>query len=206
MTPPGYAEHCVRAGVFMPQPISHTLRELVPRLNHALGLGTRQAQTHRVKTELEGLVNRGKIRLPNRFRRPGGKAYARRLLHRCPDTGCTAIVMCWGPGQETSLHDHAGLWCVECVLEGEIEVQSYRCTTQTDSRFQFTQQLAVRCGVGQAGSLIPPFEYHVLRNPQPDRVTLTLHVYENEMEHCNIFKPTGNGWYRPERLALAYDA
>ncbi len=27
--------------------------------------------------------------------------------------------MTWGPGQGTPLHDHAGIWCVEGVVEGK---------------------------------------------------------------------------------------
>ena len=33
--------------------------------------------------------------------------------------------MTWGPGQRTALHDHAGIWCVEGVMEGEMEVIRY---------------------------------------------------------------------------------
>ena len=33
--------------------------------------------------------------------------------------------MTWGPGQRTALHDHAGIWCVEGVVEGEMAVTRY---------------------------------------------------------------------------------
>ena len=52
--------------------------------------------------------------------------YARRLLHRDPAGRYTAIVMTWGPGQGTAVHDHGGLWCVEGVVDGEIAVTQYR--------------------------------------------------------------------------------
>ena len=35
------------------------------------------------------------------------------------------VVMTWGPGQKTALHDHAGIWCVECVVDGNMEVAQY---------------------------------------------------------------------------------
>ena len=34
---------------------------------------------------------------------------------------------------------------------------------------------------GASGALIPPFEYHVLRNAFSDRVTVTLHVYGGDI-------------------------
>ena len=37
----------------------------------------------------------------------------------------TAVVMTWGPGQGTAMHDHGGLWCVEGVVEGAMTVTQY---------------------------------------------------------------------------------
>ena len=49
----------------------------------------------------------------------------------------TAVVMTWGPGQKTPLHDHAGMWCVECVVEGELEVVQFDLMEQADGRCRF---------------------------------------------------------------------
>ena len=46
--------------------------------------------------------------------------YGRRLLHRDPRGRYTVVVMTWGPGQGTPIHDHANLWCVECVYRGNV--------------------------------------------------------------------------------------
>ncbi len=188
-------------------PVAHALENLLPPLRRALAAHDRADCTNEVKRALEHLVRSGDLDLPDRFRQPVASAYARRLLHRCPQTGCTAIVMCWGPGQETALHDHAGLWCVECVLEGEIEVESFqRVAGDSPDRLRFEPTETVRCGVGEAGSLIPPNEYHVLRNPRPDRIAMTLHIYEDEMQYCTLFRQMAGGWYTPERHPLGYDA
>src|SRR5215469_2439215 len=68
--------------------------------------------------------------LPDRFRTPRPDTYARRLLHRDPAGAYTAVVMTWGRGQKTSLHDHAGIWCVECVIDGTMEVAQYDLTSE----------------------------------------------------------------------------
>src|SRR6185436_15686341 len=69
---------------------------------------------------------------------------------------------------------------------------------------QFKQEKVVTAGVGKAGALIPPFEYHVLENAG-DTPAITLHVYGGEMTHCHIFEPVENGWLRKYR-ELSYTA
>ena len=55
-----------------------------------------------------------------------------------------------------------------------------------------------------AGCLIPPFEYHVLRNARPDRSSVTLHVYGGEMDHCCIYQPRPDGRYERVTRPLSY--
>ena len=72
---------------------------------------------------------------PTLFRQPRPDSYARRLLHRDPLGRYTAIVMTWGPGQGTPVHDHGGLWCVEGVVEGQIAVTQYDVTPDRSGEF-----------------------------------------------------------------------
>jgi hypothetical protein len=58
--------------------------------------------------------------------------------------------------------------------------------------------------VGASGCLIPPWEYHVLRNRFDDRPSVTLHVYGGEMDQCCAFVPRENGWYERIERALSY--
>jgi predicted metal-dependent enzyme (double-stranded beta helix superfamily) len=185
--------------------LEQSLAQLVPSLQEALCSSHLAARTQRVKRALEHLVREHLINLPERFYVQGEKSYARRLLYQCPESGTTAIVMCWGPGQQTCLHDHAGMWCVECVIDGEIEVVQYDVVDEEGDLLRFEEQATVRAGVGEAGALMPPFEYHVLRNPSADRVCLTLHVYAGEMTECTTFLPVRDGWYRRNVLGLSYD-
>ena len=39
--------------------------------------------------------------------------------------GYSVVVMVWDRNQGTPLHDHAGVWCVECVYRGRIRVTSF---------------------------------------------------------------------------------
>jgi len=63
----------------------------------------------------------------------------------------------------------------------------------------------VRAGPGEAGALIPPFEYHVIANPA-EQSAITIHVYGGEMTHCHIFEPMTDGTYLRKYKELAYTA
>lgn len=186
---------------------------LIDRLERAVRLGHPTAITARIQSALEDLISAGGLRIPERFRQPKPDAYARRLLLRDPDLDYSAVVMTWGPGQKTPLHDHDGSWCVEGVVDGEIEVTRYELQDgpvgESSDLYCFHQRDTLRAGQGQAGSLIPPLEHHVLGNASPDRVAITLHVYQGEMAQCAIFEPVAvdgaEGLYRQRIKALGYD-
>jgi predicted metal-dependent enzyme (double-stranded beta helix superfamily) len=178
---------------------------LLEHLREAVRLDSTAAITERIKEQLEEFAGHG-VLLPERFHQVRPDSYCRRLLYSDPDLGFTAVVMTWGPGQRTALHDHAGIWCVEGVIEGEMEVTRYDRVEETaEGLCRFDEKGYVRAGVGSAGALIPPFEYHVLGNAHPDSVALTLHVYGGEMDHCSVFVPVGEGRYERQARSLSYD-
>jgi len=180
---------------------------LIERLGQAVGRPTVGERAGAVKRVLSETIRSGELELSHRFYRPKPDCYARRLLHRDNERGFTAVVMTWGPGQGTALHDHAGMWCVEGTVAGEMEVLQFELAEQAaDGRCRFEPRGIVRARPGASGALIPPFEYHVLRNGFDDRVSLTLHVYGGEMDHCHLYQPDGDGWYRRESRTLGYDA
>ena len=179
---------------------------LIDRLCEAVRLRDVEAITDRIKGDLESFIPAEGLLLPDHFRQPKPGSYARRLLYRDDELGFTAVIMTWGPGQRTALHDHSGIWCVEGVVEGQMEVIRYEMMEELeDGRCRFENRGAVHATAGSAGALIPPFEHHVLANALPDRPSLTLHVYGGEMDHCKIFEPLGDGLYKPCQKALSYD-
>jgi 3-mercaptopropionate dioxygenase len=185
---------------------SASTHPLIPRLRAAVQLDGVEAVTERVKDELTTMIASGGLHFGEPFHTARPDHYCRRLFYRDPDFGFTAVVMTWGPGQRTALHDHAGIWCVEGVVEGEMEVLRYEMLEENDGICRFLHQGSVKALPGSAGALIPPFEHHVLGNPDAQRVGVTLHVYGGEMDHCSIFEPTGeNGVYRRCTRHLSYD-
>lgn len=166
--------------------------ELIARLDHAVDAGSPDAITARIKADLEDLLGHAAVRLPGHFREPRADTYARRLLHRDPAGRYTAIVMTWGPGQGTPVHDHGGLWCVEGVIDGEIAVTHYDVEA-AGGTLRVEKGDTILAGTGTAGRLIPPTDYHVLSNALVDRSSMTLHVYGGELAQCRIFLPESDG-------------
>jgi predicted metal-dependent enzyme (double-stranded beta helix superfamily) len=163
--------------------------ELVSRLDQAVRAGSVEAITREVKQVLEELLGGGAVRLPDAFRAPRPDSYARRLLHRDPAGRYTAIVMTWGVGQGTPVHDHGGLWCVEGVVDGEIAVTQYDVTRHDGDRYRIEARDTLRAGIGDAGRLIPPTDHHVIANARPDAPSLTPHVYGGDLFHCQVLVP-----------------
>jgi 3-mercaptopropionate dioxygenase len=180
------------------------LTDLIERLNRAVQEPTPDAITRRVKADLEEVLGGGMLTLPPRFKEPRPDCYARRLLYQDPHDRFTAVVMTWGPGQGTAVHDHGGLWCVEGVLEGAMQVTQYEVTPNGDAFDVRQTGQPLAAGVGDAGRLIPPTDYHVLANAQPDAVSVTLHVYGGDLTGCRIFTPREDGRYVSTTRALSY--
>lgn len=180
------------------------IAELVQQLDRAVELGDVYRTTAAVKRSLSDLIRAGRIQLPARFFEPLPHTYARRLLHRDEARGYNAIVMTWGPGQGTPLHDHGGIWCVEGVVAGEMAVVQYELVEPAEAEppaspgalYRFVQRGRVHALAGASGALIPPFEYHTLTNALPDHVSVTLHVYGGEMKQCHVFEPAEGGAFR----------
>jgi predicted metal-dependent enzyme (double-stranded beta helix superfamily) len=182
------------------------LAQLILRIDEAVRLKDTETITARVKHELENAIRTQTVELPERFHRVRPDSYARRLLHRNDALGYTAVVMTWGPGQQTPLHDHAGIWCVEGVVQGRMDVTQFDLVedeTAERQGYRFETRGCVHAAVGSAGCLIPPFEYHVLANPL-DAPSITLHIYGGEISTCHVFEPAGGGRYVRRDRALAY--
>jgi predicted metal-dependent enzyme (double-stranded beta helix superfamily) len=175
----------------------------IRRLDEAVRRSCLDSITEGVKSALEAGVH-GELRLPDRFLVPAAGCYARRLLYKDPTFRYSVVVMVWACNQGTPVHDHDGTWCVECVYQGEIEVVSMNIVgDKKEEIVRFSEEQTVRAGIGEAGKLIPPFEYHVIRN-RGDAPAVTVHVYGGELTSCNVFNPLGDGTYRRQRQESHY--
>jgi len=111
--------------------------------------------------------------------------------------------MAWGPGQSTPIHDHAGIWCVEGVFRGTIDVTRYDLMELDGRKARLAPSEVIHAGLGQCGALIPPVEYHRIANPTTE-AAVSIHVYGGRMHSCRIFHPSGDDTYDVEVKPLDY--
>jgi predicted metal-dependent enzyme (double-stranded beta helix superfamily) len=182
-----------------------SIRTMVDALDRATEQEAHEECCRGVKEALIATVAAGNGFLAPRFGEPIPDRYARRLLHLDPEMRYSVVVMAWGGRQGTPIHDHGGLWCVECVYQGRIRVTSYRRTSPRDAPvMHFATEKEILAEVGEAGALIPPFEFHTLENATPEPA-VTIHVYGGELINCNTYEPDGTGGYLRRPRELGYD-
>ena len=178
------------------------VKDLISLLDEAVSAEDDCRICRNVKDVLHKVVESRHDFIGEAFLKPCPERYARRLFHRDPKGRYSVLVMVWDKGQATPLHDHAGMWCVECVYRGRIKVVSYDCKCENDGLFKFERKGEVYASLADAGALIPPFDYHTIENAE-DTPAVTIHVYGGDMTWCHAFMPDGEG-YRMVRRELSY--
>jgi predicted metal-dependent enzyme (double-stranded beta helix superfamily) len=181
-------------------------RQLIDELDAAVRHDCTTEITDCLRNALCKLIRDDDVKLPHCCYERASDHYARRELYRSDEHGYSVIAMTWGPGQGTPIHDHCGMWCVEGVWHGSLEITPYELTEQRDGKYRFEPRGTMYVGPGSAGSLIPPHEYHTIRNPSDDSIAVTLHVYRGAMTQCSVFRPLDLQWYSRDQRQLSLDA
>jgi predicted metal-dependent enzyme (double-stranded beta helix superfamily) len=184
-------------------PGSHHLVEAV---DNAVAQPSETAVTDTLRHALCRLMRDPEVRLPDCVFERVSDHYARRELYRSDRHGYSVVAMTWGPGQGAPIHDHAGMWCVEGVWQGSLEITPYELMESKDGRYRFEARGTMNAGAGSAGSLIPPHEYHTILNPSEDATAVSLHIYRGPLDACSKFYPADAGWYVRNECQLALDS
>jgi predicted metal-dependent enzyme (double-stranded beta helix superfamily) len=179
--------------------------EFVRTIDAAVRAGGEREVTDALRGALCRMIREQRVRLPDCVYEPHGDRYARRELYRSENLGYDVIAMTWGPGQGTLLHDHSGLWCVEGVWHGSLEITHYDLVEAQAPRFRFRQAGSIEAGAGSAGSLIPPHEYHTIRNPAEQGIAVSVHVYARPMTCCHTYRPVEGEWHERDLRQLGFD-
>ena len=181
---------------------------LIAAIDDAVSLGESSAIARQLRQNLCLLMREGAVSLPECVFNAVPGHYARREIHRSAQHGYAVIAMTWGPNQGTPIHDHDGMWCVEGVWAGQLEITQYDLNERAGDDFRFIEVGTLIAGAGSAGSLIPPHEYHAIQNASGHDIAVSLHIYAEPMTCCGVFaeSPRGADWYRHVQKQLALDA
>lgn len=181
-------------------------RTLIEAIDAAVAKPTTHALTDSLRNSLCEMIREQSVTLPECVFEAHPEHYARRELYRSEEHGYCVVAMTWGPGQGTPIHDHDGMWCVEGVWRGSLDIVQYQLLEHQAGRYCFQPIGSIQAGAGSAGSLIPPHEYHSIRNPSDSAVTVSLHIYSGTMTHCAVFQPLPEDrWYDRNIRQLGLD-
>ncbi|NII09489.1 cysteine dioxygenase family protein [Oleiagrimonas sp. C23AA] len=128
-------------------------------------------------------------------------------LHRLPladpaDTGYSVLLIVWPAGYTTPIHDHDGLWGIELVLDGVLEVTSYQLTTSAQP--QLVHKDTTVLGIGDHTMFSGADYAHQCRNASLHRTALSLHVYGGDLQRYQVFqKDTRGHWTTGTPSALS---
>jgi predicted metal-dependent enzyme (double-stranded beta helix superfamily) len=181
-------------------------RTLIDAIDAAVAKPNTHDITDSLRNSLCKLIRDNAVTLPECVFEPCAEHYARRELYRSEEHGYCVVAMTWGPGQGTPIHDHDGMWCVEGVWNGALEIVQYELLEHDAQNYRFQPVGSIQAGTGSAGSLIPPHEYHSIRNPSDNAVTVSLHIYSGPMTQCSVFQPLPEDrWYARNVRVLGLD-
>jgi len=99
------------------------------------------------------------------------------------------MILCWGPGQESPIHNHEGQDCWMAVLDGEVEEVRYPMPKGNGSA-PLLAKGSLRFAPGQVAYIRDEMGLHLVR-PVPTSATggVTLHLYASPYDECNCYCP-----------------
>ncbi|WP_158544966.1 cysteine dioxygenase [Dyella monticola] len=127
------------------------------------------------------------------FSAPITPAYRRIPLGVGTARNYEALLILWPPGHATPLHDHDGLWGMEFVLDGVLEVESFQLCPQPPVHLEHDHSLVV--GVGDHIAFSQADYAHRCRNLSKTRQALSLHVYGGELNCYRSFTHDDGQWF-----------
>lgn len=176
-----------------------TLADLVRRIEPV----AIRADIQGVRAVIESAIRNHPGFLPARFLVSKEESYARREIYEDPKGRFSILAMVWAPGQGTPLHDHGGLWVVEAVYQGLVNVFNYDSLGVHDGLHQFALSEERLDAPGVSDCRVAPEEHHVLRNTT-NEVAVTIHIFGGILERCNMYEPVGGG-YRQVQKTMQVD-
>lgn len=141
---------------------------IVEEIAQAASLPDPRQTVGQVGAILTNAILSNRLPLPQCFRWPRIDDYRTHLLYKAD--GFNIMAISWAGGQSTPIHDHAGQWCVEAVVEGHIQTQSFRHRGR-EMGYHILHPIRVMENLkpGQAACWVPPFEFHQVKNRGPKR-------------------------------------
>ena len=107
------------------------------------------------------------------------KHYTRNCIDKTNDF--ELILLCWEPGQETSVHCHGGEECWVYMIDGELEESHYKYENDILEKVNTDKLLS-----GAKSFMSDEIGYHKLVNNTSNRA-ISLHLYMDPINTCTVY-------------------
>ncbi len=94
------------------------------------------------------------------------------------------IVLCWGAGQRSPIHDHHGQRCWMAVLDGEVSESLF--TVRDGPRAELSPGVARKFSRGSVAYIVDEMGWHRIE-PAGGRPAVTMHLYSRPIRTCAIY-------------------
>lgn len=121
--------------------------------------------------------------------------YTRNLVHRCGTY--ELLLLAWGAGQSSPIHDHAGQNCWMAVLDGDMEEVHLRANEGGGPPIAAPPR---RFQPGQVAYIADEIALHIVR-PAPGSSAISLHLYSNPIDSCRVYDPLNGA---VDRIEVGY--
>ncbi|MEU3712061.1 cysteine dioxygenase [Streptomyces catenulae] len=163
-------------------------QEIIDRLSRALTAFTTSSANQRFAEEY----------------RPSGN-YTRLLLNS-PQDAYQIVLVFWGPGQGSPVHDHDDTIGVVSALTGRTKEVKYVLAPHGEERVGLTATGEFILAPGRITPILPERDkqLHLMVNEQ-DHWSATVHVYLTAIHRYRQFTVTPDGTYRAAETQLWFD-
>jgi cysteine dioxygenase len=126
------------------------------------------------------------------------QCYTRNLVHH--ETHYELLLLCWGAGQRTPIHNHQGQRCWMSVLEGEIVETQFAFPAAGGGQPLAKAGLPRKFVPGQVAFITDDIALHEIAASE-ERPAVSLHLYSRPFSSCQVYdRETG----RVELRQLGY--
>lgn len=172
------------------QRVSLTLRELIDALHEAF------------KTDHVNIDEVQNLMASYRSNPLEWKKYAKfdryRYTRNLVDEGngrFNLMVLCWGEGHGSAIHDHANAHCIMKILQGELCETRYAWPTNNNEMKESEELQELKrntLGLNEICYINDSLGLHRVENPSTVNPAVSLHLYSPPFSSCSVFnKQTG---------------
>ncbi|KAE9416221.1 hypothetical protein Angca_002723 [Angiostrongylus cantonensis] len=97
------------------------------------------------------------------------------------------MVLCWGPGMGSSIHDHANAHCFVKILEGVLLETKYAWPDDDNMKAPLRKLDQSRFEENSVSYMSDKLGLHRIENPSHSNGAVSLHLYIPPYDSCNTF-------------------